>query len=1456
MGIGAFSRRVGSLSFSIIAAAGVLVLLLSFPRLAFTAVPSPKNNNWKNEKTQPLNLPIPESASKIGDDLRLHLAEIDRDEPTRVIIRLAAKSDLNAITVGGDLPARREALALQLRQTAVSSQASLITQLNDWQSQGLVHAIRPFWIINAVAATATADVIHQIAARPDVAVVTLDAQRRYFEPINDERWKLKSLTFQSSIVNHQSSIPWGVNRINAPAVWHGLGVKGEGVTIAIMDSGVDWLHPDLYPNYRGNLGGGVIDHSGNWFHTSIPTMIEPVDLLGHGTHVAGTAVGQNGIGVAPGANWIAVSIADEYGFIYESDVHAGFEWIMAPNGDPALAPDIVNNSWGGSPYTTNFVEDIAALQAAGIMTVFAAGNTGPAPESVNSPASYTETLSVAASDEIDAVAWFSSRGPSPLTAVQNPWIAAPGVKIMSALPNGEYGINNGTSMATPHVAGTMALLLSANPALTRLEIADILAGTAVPMTQTHPNNDSGWGLLNAYAAVASQITSGNLQGVVYGDDGPLPDVAVAITATDGVAIQFYTDENGRYQAALQAGTYALRAAPFGYEPFSAPGLVVSVQQTATYDIILTSLPTGTVNGIVRQADTFAPLSATVSVLDTPIAVMTDENGRYALNLPAGNQYKLRVAADGHRLGRAVILPQIGQTTMQDFTLEPAPAILFVDGGKWYFDSYAAYYRDSLDALGLNFDVWTIRNPYTDVPSSTNLLNYDTVIWSNPLDSPGYLGAGHILDDYLTQGGNLLISGQHVGSYDGQGFDTQHWWYSLLGADFMGKTAVTAILSGTDDTLFAGMALTLNEAGSANNQTGPDQSRPRADTLTRPNFLFENGLSGGLQAGHCQPFRIAYFGFGLEGLAAYERAAVLNHSLDYFASPRLETGLQWEPNAVDDFALVSDQLVYTLTARNLSETMTDTFDLYIANAAWSATLLTNTLPLGPCQTGQTVLTIDVPADAPDDFEHHTLVTAVSRNNPAISEQIDLRHKTPGSILLVDDDRWYDQEDAYQSMLDAMNLSYDVWDIGWDENKRGSPSAAFLSAYDIILWYTAYDWFAPIRPVENEALTQYLSQGGRLFLTSQDFLYYNRQTPLAADYLGVIEYRESLTPTQIYGAANPILSPELAGPLPLNYTPYQNFSDGLVPASESEPFAWSNRGIPVGSATAGPDWRSIFLSFPLEKLPETTHNAAMNHIVGWLSDLGETTFVVDRRTGPIGEPRAYTITLRNLPVAPNNQVRITNTLHASLTLVPASVNGGAVYDPGSRQLTWEGELAPGATHQISYRATPDAELADGARLDNGLQVYYGRHNLTFDRTTTIWVNAPDLSQSFFTATTNAPAPMQRITYTLRLENGGQRTAEGATAVIQFSEPLTSVMDALNVTRGIVISLTSDSLVWEGDLAPGEQATVTVALDRESSLTSKWLPSTAVINDNRTNAWLIYNQLYTPPFTHYFPLIAQSE
>ncbi|HEX6383751.1 MAG TPA: S8 family serine peptidase, partial [Anaerolineae bacterium] len=480
--------------------------------------------------TTTISLPAPETAhllqEKIGEALLAEMANAAPGDTFRFVVHLTESADLSAKSLPAARSERRKAVVEWLQQTATVSQAALIQRLETLQAAGSVVTYRPFWIINGVAASGTASAIYELAARSDVARLVLDEQRRYFEPPT----KMHKLVLAPQYAAPAAgTLSWGLRRIRAPHVWHGLGVDGSGVTVAIVDTGVDWLHPDLNGNYRGNLGNGNVEHAGNWYHAAYPTMTVPFDHIGHGTHVAGTAVGQNGIGVAPGAQWIAVSIAGAGGLIYDSQVHAAFEWLLAPNGKPTLAPDVVNNSWGGPGWYDAFVGDITALQAAGMIMVFAAGNSGPEAGTVNAPASYPDTLAVGASDDIDAVAWFSSRGPSPLTTELKPLLVAPGTNILSALPDNNYGYVNGTSMATPHVAGSIALLLSADPDLSRQDITGLLLDTTVPVSSTHPNNDTGWGLLDTYLAASHQAQHGTLRGTIQSNGVPIPGVTLTVT---------------------------------------------------------------------------------------------------------------------------------------------------------------------------------------------------------------------------------------------------------------------------------------------------------------------------------------------------------------------------------------------------------------------------------------------------------------------------------------------------------------------------------------------------------------------------------------------------------------------------------------------------------------------------------------------------------------------------------------------------------------------------------------------------------------------------------------------------------------------------------------------------------------------------------------------------------------
>jgi subtilisin family serine protease len=322
-----------------------------------------------------------------------------------------------------------------------------------------------------------------------------------------------------------TELQWNITSIGADRVWKELGVTGQGIVVGQSDSGVQGDHPALRDGYRGRDRQNDYNWLDPWNHTRMPT-----DINGHGTHTLGSIVGRGGIGVAPGAEWfgcvnLARNIGDPAWYLN------CMQFMLAPypqngdpfkDGDPTQAAHVINDSWGCPPLegcdAKSLEPAVAALRAAGIFVVASAGNEGPRCGSVSDPiAIYSEAFSVGAVDRFGEVAFFSSRGPVTVDGSGRikPDILAPGVDVMSSLPGDKYGSNSGTSMAGPHVVGVVALMWSAQPRL----IGDIdrtqqiLEQTAQPYTGTQdpcstggrPNNTSGYGLVDAYAAVKAAL---------------------------------------------------------------------------------------------------------------------------------------------------------------------------------------------------------------------------------------------------------------------------------------------------------------------------------------------------------------------------------------------------------------------------------------------------------------------------------------------------------------------------------------------------------------------------------------------------------------------------------------------------------------------------------------------------------------------------------------------------------------------------------------------------------------------------------------------------------------------------------------------------------------------------------------------------------------------------------------
>lgn len=242
--------------------------------------------------------------------------------------------------------------------------------------------------------------------------------------------------------------PWGVERIGAPLV-HSTGNKGAGINVAILDTGIDKNHPDLSYVWGYDFSGA-----------NDP---DPQDCDGHGTHVAGTVAALDNdigvIGVAPEANLYILKIFTDEGTGSYSDAVEAIEWCIGTYYDeiPGNEIQVISMSWGskveyGDPGIEPWINQAYNL---GIVLVGAAGNEGNFPgrgDNVIYPARYENVIAVAATDESDSRAKWSSTGP----AVE---LSAPGVNILSTYLDGQYAYASGTSMACPHVSGTVALLL-------------------------------------------------------------------------------------------------------------------------------------------------------------------------------------------------------------------------------------------------------------------------------------------------------------------------------------------------------------------------------------------------------------------------------------------------------------------------------------------------------------------------------------------------------------------------------------------------------------------------------------------------------------------------------------------------------------------------------------------------------------------------------------------------------------------------------------------------------------------------------------------------------------------------------------------------------------------------------------------------------------------------------------
>ena len=431
------------------------------------------------------------NASPLTPRLEAVLKDASSDAMIPVIVQTAVQGDLQNLPASSSYDDK----VAYLRATAAEAQKDLLS----WLRTVPVEEVKPLWLVSRVALHAPRSVILDLAARDDVATVWFDDTFRL------------DLVRPSRAARAATDGPtWNIDRIQADSCWAD-GFDGTGIVVGNIDTGVEVTHPAFGGRWREENG---------WFDavTGLPTPYDDA-TPSHGTVTMGLLTGGDGlgsypydIGVAPGATFIAAKAYDAGGNSNQSWIEECLNWMADPG-----RPDVLSNSWGSQQQDTFCWASIRRLRDLGVMVVFSAGNNGPWPATVGDPGSFPIVICVGATDSLDNVTVFSSRGPAPDTW---PWtepaywprpdwdlvcpaVVAPGETVMSCVRGDTFAWYPGTSVACPQVAGCCALLKQKYPTITHDEAMQMITNGAdrVPQGGSYPNNDYGWGRLNCRRAL-------------------------------------------------------------------------------------------------------------------------------------------------------------------------------------------------------------------------------------------------------------------------------------------------------------------------------------------------------------------------------------------------------------------------------------------------------------------------------------------------------------------------------------------------------------------------------------------------------------------------------------------------------------------------------------------------------------------------------------------------------------------------------------------------------------------------------------------------------------------------------------------------------------------------------------------------------------------------------------------
>ncbi len=860
----------------------------------------------------------------VHQPLRAKMINAADMEFMRVAARLHDKVDLG--TIDADLKTRRATRAerhttmvLALQQKAVATQGPLKEFLTRKKDAGLVREFESLWIENMVVFTAPAIVIQEVADRSDVEVVFLEPEIQYDEPLD-----------VADAPERIASSEAGLRAINAHKLWR-IGVTGKGRIVMNIDTGVNGNHPALVARWRGTLPGVPAAHA--WYTNTGTTFPTDTDNPGHGSHTMGTMTGLNPatndtIGVAPDAYWIAGT----------GSYSGAFQWAADPDGNPFTltdVPDVVNCSWftsgdlcgGGSQYWS-LMDNVELV---GAVVIWSAGNCGPGGSSGSCtggavPGDYmtvtppknridseVNAFSVGAVDGNSTaltIASFSSRGPSACDiSVIKPEVSAPGVSVRSSYANGAFGTLSGTSMAAPHVAGSVALLRQINPNADANTIKLALLNTARDLGTPGEDNAYGMGIVDAFAA-AEAISPYHIAGTVTSTATEAPIEGAKIEILETVQVR-YSDNAGAYAINPLLDTVEVRVSAFGYYDTTVT-MALQPDVTATLNVALTSFPVVSVAGVISDSVTAQGVITDIHFYaegdpgpDPTYSTTTAANGSYGISGIVGT-YRVEIIPpapypDKVTVNNVIVTPSGATLSVQ---LVHASVLIVDDDGGAQYDTL---YRNSMNRLGIR------RRTYGNTDSASTLgavLSMFTakpvLLWFTGNDSTNALTNGErsaILDHFST-GGRAIITGQNIAQFSPGG---DALIAGAFGLQYVGTSTAAFLRGFADDVIGNGINYLMT--GGANNQNSKDiLSIVGGGTGTATKTLYYSpdttALAGVRVLGTSSGWAATFFGFGMEGMSSARMDTLVLRSLRYFN--QIVVGVEEHNNGIVPSQFVLEQ----------------------------------------------------------------------------------------------------------------------------------------------------------------------------------------------------------------------------------------------------------------------------------------------------------------------------------------------------------------------------------------------------------------------------------------------------------------------------------------------------------------------------------------------------------------------